>query len=92
MKFSAQQITKENQGLEVSGVIIWAIYRDGDGPFKAYNNLGEDLKQSEPTYANQTFKEMINSIVRHRIANSTINEILTKRDEVRSEIKKQMNH
>ena len=35
---------------------------------------------------------MINSIVRHRIANSTINEILTKRDEVRSEIKKQMNH
>lgn len=31
---------------------------------------------------------MINSIVRHRIANSTINEIVTKRDEVRSEIKK----
>ena len=35
---------------------------------------------------------MINSIVRHRIANSTINEIVTKRDEVRTEIKKQMNH
>ena len=31
---------------------------------------------------------MINSIVRHRIANSTINEIVTKRDEVRTEIKK----
>ena len=69
-------------------MIIWGIFRDGDGPFKAYNNLGKDLKKPEPTYANSTFREMINSIVRHRIANSTINEIVTKRDEVRTEIKK----
>lgn len=34
---------------------------------------------------------MSNSIVRHRIANSSIETILTKRDEIRQEIKDQMN-
>ena len=34
---------------------------------------------------------MSNSIVRHRIANSTIEDILVKRDEIRSEIKSEMN-
>ena len=40
------------QGLEVSGVIIWTIYRQGDGPFKAYKYLGDDLRQKVPAYAN----------------------------------------
>lgn len=34
---------------------------------------------------------MSNSIVRHRIANSTIEEILTKREEIRQEMKNEMN-
>ena len=34
---------------------------------------------------------MTNSIVRHRIANSTIQEIMTKREELRKEMKKELN-
>ena len=27
------------QGLRVEGVVIWTIYRDGEGPVKAYRYL-----------------------------------------------------
>jgi hypothetical protein len=91
VNFSAQQVTKEKQGIELKGIIIWSIFREGDGPFKAYKNLGNDLSSNEPRLANKTLSEMSNSIVRHRIANSSIEDILTKRDEIRKEIKDQMN-
>jgi len=41
--FSAQQVTTEMQGLEVSGILIWSIYRGEDGPFRAYKNFGDEL-------------------------------------------------
>ena len=34
---------------------------------------------------------MSNSIIRHRIANSSIEDILTKREEIRNEMKNEMN-
>ena len=91
VKFTAQQVTKEIQGIEISGVIIWTIYREKDGPFKAFKYLGEDIKNNDPTTANKNLVEMANAIVRHRIANSTIDEILKNRNEVRDEIRKEMN-
>jgi hypothetical protein len=91
VRFSAQQVTQEMQGIEVSGIIIWSIYRDRDGPLKAFKYLGEDIKAAEPTNANHQMAEISNAIVRHRIANSTIDEILKNRELVRDEIKKEMN-
>jgi flotillin len=91
VKFTAQQVTKEIQGIEISGVIIWTIYREKDGPFKAFKYLGEDIKNNDPRTANENLVEMANAIVRHRIANSTIDEILKNRNEVRDEIRKEMN-
>lgn len=35
-----QQVTREMQGLEVSTMVEWTIDREGDGPMKAYKNLG----------------------------------------------------
>ena len=35
---------------------------------------------------------MANSIIRHKIANSTIEDILTKREEIRQEMKSDMNN
>ena len=79
VNFTAQQVTREMQGIEVSGMIIWSIFRDGEGPFKAYKSLGNDIHEAEPKIANQNLVEMANGIVRHKIANSTINEILRNR-------------
>ena len=91
VRFSAQQVTQEMQGIEVSGIIIWSIYREKDGPLKAYKYLGKDIMTETPQTANQQMVEISNSIVRHRIANSTIDEVLKNRELVRDEIKKEMN-
>ena len=48
------QTTKEKQGIEVNGVIIWSVYREGEGPFKAYKSLGEELNSSKPEKAYKT--------------------------------------
>ena len=69
-------LAQEMQGIEVSGVIIWAIYRDENGPSIAYKMLGDDLKQKVPKTANDNLVEMANSIVRDRIANSSIETII----------------
>lgn len=91
VNFAAEQVTREMQGVGVKGVLIWTIFREGDGPYKAYRSMGEDLRRQEPTDANDKLREMSNAIVRHRIANSSVADILTKRDVVRNEIRTEMN-
>lgn len=91
VQFSAQQVSKEMQGLEISGVIIWSIDRQDDSPFKAYRLLGVDLQRERPTESNQKLVLMSTAIIRNRIANSSIDEILKKREEVRNEIQKEIN-
>ena len=76
VSFSTNQVTKQMSGLEVSAMICWSVNREGDGPMKAYKNLGTDLTQNTPTTADNLLIAMASAIVRSRIANSTIDEIL----------------
>uniref|UniRef100_A0A7R9Z8H8 Uncharacterized protein n=1 Tax=Chlamydomonas euryale TaxID=1486919 RepID=A0A7R9Z8H8_9CHLO len=39
VSFAAEQVSKEVQGLHVSGFCIWSVNRVDDGPFKAYRYL-----------------------------------------------------
>lgn len=41
--FSANQVTKEMQGVEVSGTLVWTIYNKEDGPVTCYKSFGEDI-------------------------------------------------
>ena len=77
-------------GLEVSAMIVWTVLRTGDGPMKAYRNLGSDLVSQDPATANSLLTSMASAIVRSRIANSTIDEILQKRSELREAIRSEM--
>ena len=72
-EFTTTQVTQEMQGIEVRGMLVWTINRTGDGPWKAYKNLGPDLASSDPRQANDTLVSMSSAIVRNCIANSTIN-------------------
>lgn len=78
------------QGLEVSAMIVWTINRTGDGPMKAYKNLGADLADDVPRTANNLLTSMASAIVRNQIANSTIDEIIKNRQKLREAIKKEM--
>jgi regulator of protease activity HflC (stomatin/prohibitin superfamily) len=89
-EFSTEQITKEMQGVKVSGMLVWTILYTGEGPFTAYKNLGSDLASARPHTANESLVSMASAIVRNCIANSTIHQMLTDRDTVRNMLKKDM--
>ena len=58
MNFNAMQVTSEMQGLDVQATLAWSIFRDGDGPFLAYENLGADLEKETPYKTNEKLKAM----------------------------------
>lgn len=79
------------QGIEVSGVLIWSVYREEDGPFRCYKSFGQDLlTKSGPRVANQKLENMAVSIIRDRIANLTISDILKNRSKLRDGVKNEM--
>lgn len=90
VNFKALQVTAEMQGVEVSGMLIWSVYRMEDGPFRAYKYFGDDLKNPTPRLANGKLESMAVSIVRDRIANLTINDILKNRSKIRNGVKEEM--
>jgi len=68
------------QGVEVGGILIWSIYREEDGPFRCYKSFGGDLMQSiGPRIANPKLENMAVSIIRDRIANMSLDDILKNR-------------
>ena len=91
VNFQAQQVTTEMQGVEVAGVLIWSVYREEDGPFRCYKSFGDDMKQPRgPLTPNQKLENMVVSIIRDRIANMTINDILKNRSKLRNGVKEEM--
>mmetsp|Transcript_25372 Transcript_25372/g.21245 ORF Transcript_25372/g.21245 Transcript_25372/m.21245 type:complete len:131 (+) Transcript_25372:549-941(+) len=57
---------------------------------KAYNSLGTDLLLDNPRNANDCMTTMCNSIVRSCIANSTIDDIITNRKEVKEKLQTEL--
>lgn len=90
VSFSTENVTKEMQGIKVSGMLVWTILRTGDGPFNAFKNLGTDLNSSNPKTANEALVSMSSAIVRSCIANSTIHEMLTDRENINAMMQKEM--
>lgn len=83
VNFTTLQTTKEMQGLKVSAMIVWTIFREGDGPTRAYRCLGEDLKNDDPKIANALMNSMVSAIVRNTVANSTLDRMIRERDGLR---------
>lgn len=71
-------------------MLVWTILRTEDGPFTAYKNLGNDLNSNNPKTANDALVSMSSAIVRSCIANSTIKDMLTDRQTIRSFMQKDM--
>lgn len=87
--FSAQQVSKEMQGIEVSGFLVWAVYRDGDGPFKAYK-YGMVGSPELASQADNNIRGMAESIVRHQVANLGLSEVIANRELLRNTVRAEM--
>ena len=90
LTFKAQQVSAEMQGVNVTGMLIWSVHRESDGPFKCYKSFGEDLNKKTPTMANEQLECMAVSIIRDRIANLSLNDILKNRNKLRDGVKDEM--
>lgn len=71
-------------------MLIWSIYREKDGPFRCYKAFGEDLKKATPDVANGKLENMAVSIIRDKIANLTISDILKNRNKLRNGVREEM--
>lgn len=71
-------------------MLIWSVYRDEEGPFRCYKAFGEDLKKKVPAEANHKLENIAISIIRDRIANLSIHDILKNRSKLRNGVKEEM--
>lgn len=88
--FKAQQVTTEMQGLEVSGFVIWVVFREGEGPFKAFKYLEGLGNSGGSPVVNENVARMAESIIRHQVANSTIAEVIANRQALRNKVRDEM--
>lgn len=89
VSLSAQQVSQEMQGVEVSGFIVWTVNRVGDGPFKCYRYL-EGLSGDGLREASSHIKGMAESIIRHQVANLRLQEVITNRTLLRNKVREEM--
>lgn len=78
------------QGVEVRGIMIWSVLRTDDGPFKCFKAFGHDLQRENPVIANEKLGAMATSIVRDRIANMSLDDVLKNRSKLRSGVKEEI--
>lgn len=70
--------------------MIWSVYRNEDGPFKCYKMFGNQLKQRNPVQVNSKLGDMAISIVRDRVANMSLDDILKNRNKLRNGVKEEI--
>lgn len=86
LTFIADQITAENQGVEVSGFAIWKI----DDPETAIRNFNFADQDSAIIAIRASLKDVVESAIRHQVANMTIEDVLRKRGTIILELKKEL--
>ena len=86
--FAADQISRENQGVEVSGFAIWKV---GD-PKKIYQHFDFDQNAEAMGQVSEFLKDVVESAIRHMVANMTIEEVLRKRGTIILQLKKELEY
>jgi regulator of protease activity HflC (stomatin/prohibitin superfamily) len=86
ISFAADQITSENQGVEVAGFAVWKI---GD-PERAAASLDFSNSAAALTSIGENLRNVVESAIRHQVANMTIEDALRKRGSIILELKNEL--
>jgi flotillin len=84
--FAADQITAENQGVEVAGFAIWKIA----DPEKAMACFDFSVCAAAMAAINESLRNVVESAIRHQVANMTIEEVLRKRGTIILQLKNEL--
>src|SRR5262245_3871415 len=88
LNFTADQITSENQGVEVAGFAVWKI----DDPQKASSNFDFSHSSSALASIGESLRNVVESAIRHQVANMTIEDVLRKRGSIILQLKKELSY
>jgi hypothetical protein len=86
LAFKADQVTQENQGVEITGFAVWKIAK----PEAAAQRFSFDDPVQAVATINTYLQDVVESAIRHRMANMTIEEILRKRATIILELKREL--
>jgi regulator of protease activity HflC (stomatin/prohibitin superfamily) len=86
--FAADQITAENQGVEVAGFAVWKI---GD-PEKAATSFDFSDYTSALKSIGENLRNVVESAIRHQVANMTIEDALRKRGTIILQLKNELGY
>ncbi len=86
--FVADQITNENQGVEVAGFAIWKIKE----PNKTYLHFDFFAGNNPVELINKSLKDVVESAIRHMVANMSIENVLRKRGTIILQLKQELEY
>lgn len=88
ISFLADQITQENQGVQIEGFAIWKVRE----PDKTY--LHFDFSRADDPIARISayLKDVVESAIRHQVANMTIEDVLRKRGSIIHRLKEELSY
>lgn len=89
LEFSAMQVTREMQGVKVTGFANWSVFRDGEGPYKAYKTF-DGFSAEGCQDAQDNVRKLVEAVLRHAVSGLTIAEVMTKRNEIREQVKSEV--
>ena len=78
IQFRADQITAENQGVEISGFAVWRVADAG----KAAANFDFSDPEDALTTIGGAIQDVVESAIRHQVASMTIEDALRKRGSI----------
>ncbi len=86
ISFAADQITAENQGVEVSGFAMWKI----SAPDRTITSFEFDGTNAAVEKIGVNLKDVVESAIRHQVANMTIEDVLRKRGSIILQLKQEL--
>jgi regulator of protease activity HflC (stomatin/prohibitin superfamily) len=86
ISFAADQITAENQGVEVAGFAVWKVA----DPEKAAASFDFLSSAAALTSIGENLRNVVESAIRHQVANMTIEDALRKRGSIILQLKNEL--
>merc|ERR1712136_205579 len=77
------------QGVVVKGFATWSIFREEDGPYRAYKSF-DGFTENGLRMANDNVRQLVESVLRNIVSRKSLEEAMTQRQQMREDAKNQV--
>jgi hypothetical protein len=101
VSFTVTALSRERLRVSIAGFILWSVSAEGDGPFRAFRNLGlvnldappRDLKSPKhllSTPQHHAFQQLLGAAVQRLGATRSLEELLLQQDGLVNDLRRQL--